>query len=142
MRLSKCQRERLRQKFGGRCAYCGEALGERWHADHFVALHRRARYVRGRGLVTMAVEHAARPHMDTEDNLMPACAPCNIDKHGMALEAWRRKLQDTANVLRRNYPTYRHALRFGLVRETGARVAFYFEQVRAIRCRAALPKED
>lgn len=59
--------------------------------------------------------------------MMPSCAPCNIDKSRMALEVWREKLQRAVEVLARNNPTYRHALRYGLLRETGARVQFYFE---------------
>ena len=54
---------------------------------------------------------------------------CNIDKHAMTLEDWRRKLQNAAEVLRRNQPTYRHALRFGLVQETGATIVFHFERL-------------
>ena len=35
LKLSKKQREELRLKFGGRCAYCGCQLPEKgWHADH------------------------------------------------------------------------------------------------------------
>ena len=36
-------------------------------------------------------------------------------------------IQDAANVLTRNNPTYRHAKRFGLVKETGAAIRFHFE---------------
>lgn len=68
-----------------------------------------------------------RPENDKVENLMPACPPCNIDKHSFSMEEWRRKLQDATNVLSRNSPTYRHAKRFGLVKETGANVVFYFE---------------
>jgi hypothetical protein len=62
---------------------------------------------------------------------MPACPPCNIDKHSMSLEGWRTKLQDATGVLARNNPTYRHAIRFGLVQETGAAITFYFERAAA-----------
>ena len=35
MQLSKPQRDVLRMKFGGMCAYCGSELPEKgWHADH------------------------------------------------------------------------------------------------------------
>lgn len=35
MALTKKQREKLRMKFGGRCAYCGCELPEKgWHAGH------------------------------------------------------------------------------------------------------------
>lgn len=47
----------------------------------------------------------------------------------LASEDWRRKLQNAAEVLRRNQPTYRHALRFGLVQETGATIVFHFERL-------------
>jgi hypothetical protein len=32
MHLNKEARSALKAKFGGRCAYCGVELGERWHA--------------------------------------------------------------------------------------------------------------
>ncbi len=36
MALTKKQREKLRMKFGGRCAYCGCELPEKgWHATMF-----------------------------------------------------------------------------------------------------------
>lgn len=127
MKLTKAQREQVRMKFGGKCAYCGCELPDRWHADHMEAVDRKMAYVPGKGFV--ATGEMYKPQNDTFENLMPSCAPCNIDKHSMSLESWRRKLQDAANVLSRNYPTYRHALRFGLVRETGASIVFYFERV-------------
>lgn len=123
MRLSKLEREKLRGMFGGRCAYCGETLQDSWHADHAEPIVR-----------TDWFKHAEprgpdHPERDTIENMRPACAPCNIDKHSMTLENWRRKLQDACNVLRRNQPTYRHALRYGLAQETGATVVFYFERL-------------
>ncbi len=131
MKLTKAQRATLREKFAGRCAYCGVNLGERWHADHFEHVERKMKWSDApngvRRLVCTGEVH--RPERDTISNLMPACAPCNIDKHAMTLEDWRRKLQNAAEVLRRNQPTYRHALRFGLVQETGATIVFHFERL-------------
>jgi hypothetical protein len=63
---------------------------------------------------------------------MPSCAPCNIDKHAMPLEDWRRKLAGACGVLARNHATYRHAVRFGLVAETGSAIVFHFERSAAI----------
>ena len=127
MKLSKKEREQVRLKFGGRCAYCGQQLGSRWHADHFEPIERKLLYVSGKGVVQTGECH--RPERHRLDNMMPACPPCNIDKHIMSLEEWRRKLQDATNVLMRNNPTYRHALRFGLLAETGARIVFHFESL-------------
>lgn len=126
MRLTKTQREEVKNKLGGRCAYCGVPLGDKWHADHLEPVIRESKYVRGEGFkLTGALE---KPANDTLENLMPACAPCNLDKHSMKLEDWRVKLQNSCTVLRRDSSTYRHALRFGLVVESQApRLEFYFE---------------
>lgn len=132
MRLTKQQRDSLRLKFDGCCAYCGEPLGERWHADHIEAVERKLEFVRtDRSTRLRTTGEVHRPERDCIENLNPACAPCNIDKHAMSLESWRKKLQDSVGVLTRNQPTYRHALRFGLVQETGAVVVFHFERVAA-----------
>lgn len=130
MKLTRAQREQLRTKFGGRCAYCGEPLGERWHADHLLPVERKLEFDAENGRIRSTKE-MWRPQNDTLDNMMPACPPCNIDKHSMSLEGWRRKLQGAANVLTRNNPTYRHAKRFGLVKETGATIQFHFESPNA-----------
>lgn len=37
MKLTKQQRAELRNKYDGRCAYCGDLLSDRWHADHFLS---------------------------------------------------------------------------------------------------------
>lgn len=129
MKLTKHQREQVRMKFCGRCAYCGKPLGERWHADHLLPVERKLKWISGRGPV--ATGELYRPENDTLDNMMPACPPCNIDKHSMSLEGWRRKLQDACNVLTRNNPTYRHAKRFGLLQETGTEIRFHFESTNA-----------
>ena len=129
MRLTKAQRESVKMKFGGRCAYCGEPLGDRWHADHLEAVVRKMRWEHGKGFVPTG--ELLRPKNDTLANLMPACAPCNIDKGPNTLEWWRGKLQDATGVLTRNNPTYRHAKRFGLVTETGTPIVFHFETIQS-----------
>ena len=130
MRLTKREREAVRAKFAGLCAYCGYALGERWHADHFEPVIRRSKWQSGVGFQpTGEVVCATR---DVVANLMPACAPCNIDKATHGLEGWRSKLQTSCDVLARNSSTYRHARRFSLVIETGERVRFFFERTGTI----------
>lgn len=120
MRLKKTEREQVRMRYGGLCAYCGSPLGERWHADHFEPVIRSWFGKPG---------DMERPQNDRLENMMPSCAPCNIDKHARTLEDWRRKLQDSPKVLSRNESTFRHAIRFGLVAVTGERVVFHFERV-------------
>jgi hypothetical protein len=132
VRLNKAQRKYVFGKFGGRCAYCGAELGDRWHADHVEPVERKLEFVRdGYSTRLRTTGEVHRPERDCIDNINPACAPCNIDKHAMPLEAWRKKLQQAPDVLKRNQPTYRHALRFGLVAETQASITFYFERIAA-----------
>jgi hypothetical protein len=133
VRLTKPQREALGAMFGGLCAYCGQPLGARWHADHVEAVQRKLVRDEETGRLSCSWSESWKPENDTLANRMPACPPCNIDKHTLSLEGWRRKLQDACNVLARNQPTYRHAMRFGLVVETGASVTFHFERVAAAR---------
>lgn len=125
MALKKAEREAVRAKFGGRCAYCGCMLGERWHADHIEPL-RRNDWCK----VPSGPEH---PERDTVENHNPSCPPCNIDKHSMGLEDWRGMIQRTNEVLARDVSTFRRALRYGLVTLNPAPVVFYFEQVAATK---------
>lgn len=40
--MNKVERAALREMFGGRCAYCGCTLGDKWHADHDQSVGRHA----------------------------------------------------------------------------------------------------
>jgi hypothetical protein len=124
MRLTKQQRSALRERFDGRCAYCGADLGDRWHADHVEPV-RRTDWMRRFGVMREGPDH---PERDTLANLLPACAPCNIDKHSFDLETWRAMVGRRLEVLRQHSSAYRHALRFGLVKEQPAAIVFYFER--------------
>lgn len=129
MKLSKSQRAALREKFGGRCAYCGEELGDRWHADHIEYVERELVFVPGKGVVSTG--RMLRPERDTLENLNPACAPCNLDKHSLTLEAWRALMQRSNEVLMRDVSTFRRAVRYGLVELKATPIVFYFERAQA-----------
>jgi hypothetical protein len=126
LRLTKKQRAALREKFGGKCAYCGCDLGERWHADHFEPVERQLTLKAGR---LVATGRLYRPENDRLDNFMPACAPCNLSKHSMTLEGWRGWLAGHVKSLNAYHPIYRLAKAYGLITETGAPVTFHFERV-------------
>ena len=120
MKLTKTQREELKQKYDGYCAYCGDPLGEKWHADHLEAVVR--------DLTTGKPE---KPENDVIENLMPACSACNWNKRSMSLEAWRDLLTHYRDVqVIRDCSQIRHLMRFGLVEFTQKPVVFYFEQVK------------
>lgn len=131
MKLSKQQREQLRNKFGGRCAYCGCELTEKWHADHLKAVIRESKFVKDKDGVTRTASTGAVWHPQNEciENLMPSCAPCNLDKQVLDIEVWRSWLQDRMiDSMRKNIPNFRHALRFGLVSVNSGPVVFWFER--------------
>jgi 5-methylcytosine-specific restriction endonuclease McrA len=119
MALSKKQRAALREKYGGKCAYCGQPLGNRWHADHVEPL--------GRNDWLKVPRGPDYPHRDTLENMNPACAPCNIDKHSLSLESWRALMQRSNEVLIRDVSTFRRAVRYGLVTLSEKPIVFYFE---------------
>jgi len=123
VKLTKSQRDQLRGKFGGRCAYCGQELGARWHADHMLPVLRG--YAETTDINPHGIMHMAR---DTIENLVPACASCNLDKASYSLEQWRTKLAGSVASLARYSSTWRHAHRFGLVADTAATVVFHFER--------------
>lgn len=117
MRLTKAQRATVHSMFAGRCAYCGGELGERWHADHVEPVIR--------------MDWLGRPPIAPEnhrlENMMPACAPCNISKGSMSLAVWRGWLAAHVTSLNRHHSIYRLAKAFGLVVETAVPVTFHFE---------------
>ena len=118
MKLSKLQREEVKQKFGGHCAYCGDQLGEKWHADHLEAVVR--------DLTTGKPE---KPENDVIENLMPACSACNWNKRSMSLEAWRDLLAHYRDVqVIRDCSQIRHLIRFGLVEFNQKPIVFHFEK--------------
>lgn len=123
MKLTKTQREQVRLKFGGKCAYCGCELPARWHADHIKPVVRND---------WLKVPRAPDwPERDTIENMNPACPPCNIDKNSLSLEDWRQMIERSNEVLMRDVSTFRRALRFKLLDIRSEPVTFYFERLAA-----------
>src|SRR5690606_23920182 len=79
MKLTKSQRQALKEKYQGRCAYCGDLLGDRWHADHIEPIVRN--WTNG------TCEH---PERNTIENFNPSCPSCNIVKSSLSLENFRK----------------------------------------------------
>ncbi|HBW1841695.1 TPA: HNH endonuclease [Klebsiella quasipneumoniae subsp. quasipneumoniae] len=117
MALTKKQRAELRMKFGGRCAYCGCELGDKWHADHVQPV------IRFDGKML----HQER---DDINNMVPACHPCNLHKHCNSLEDYRRIIDDG----RREFMVSgkgKALVRMGLVEMKSDPVVFWFEKYQA-----------
>lgn len=123
------KREAVKSKFGGRCAYCGELLGDRWHIDHKEPIQRHMRWdgAKSKMVHTGKCEH---PTNKRHDNEFPACIPCNMNKSSLPLEYWRKQIASRIAALNDRSTDYKTAKRFGLLHETPRTVVFWFEAVK------------
>ena len=113
--MNRQLREKVWEKYGRRCAYCGrEITYKQLQVDHIDPKYRTWKSHPGGN--------------DAFDNLNPSCARCNNWKHAMPLDVFRSEIAAQVARLRRYRSQYRLALDFGLVTETGADVEFYFER--------------
>ena len=108
-------RERIHQKYNGHCADCGQEITVKgMHIDHLVPLYRGNPNF---GAIT-----------NDEANLMPSCASCNNRKAVLTMEIFRLEIEAQVARLRRDSGAFRLAERYGLIKETGEPVRFYFER--------------
>lgn len=133
MALTRKQRERLRMKFGGRCAYCGCVLPEKgWHADHVQAVLRkseRCMKAAEKGIFRLKTTgEVFRPEADCPENIFPSCAPCNLLKTTYSLEMFRKQVSLQVERGRRSSVNFQTAERFGLISVVNKPVVFWFEQ--------------
>lgn len=119
--MTKQKREELRQMFGGKCAYCGNALGKVFHADHVAPIYR--------GWISSS--RPKRAGEDVPENLFPACPRCNIRKATHSVEDFRREISLQAVRLRRDSSSFRIAEDFGIIKYTARPVVFWFEIYKA-----------
>lgn len=109
-KLTRAQRLRVYNMYGGRCAYCGKPIKyEDMQVDHMVPLYNGG--------------------TDNEENYAPACRMCNHYKSTYTVEKLREQLGKLQERLRKDY-IYRLALQYGLVREAENKVTFFFEKKR------------
>lgn len=124
-KIHRNQREQIAKRFDGRCAYCGQPLGENWHADHVEPL------LRGwspQEAKTLGVSQGA----DAPDNIVPSCACCNLRKSKMSVGLFRHEIRALPSRLLAENPAFRLAVAFGVVKINRApRVRFLFEELSA-----------
>lgn len=113
--MSKTDREKIFNKYNGKCAYCGCELTKGWHVDELLPVRRN-----GDGT-------CMHPERFNFENQMPACASCNINKHSGSLEDFRQLIQGFKKHLNERNTQYKISKRYGLVNEIDKPVVFYFE---------------
>ena len=118
--MKKAEREKIRNMFDCKCAYCGKPLEKTFHVDHVKPIYR--------GLPDDYREKRADiVGKDEIDNMVPSCPRCNRWKATLQLEKFREEISEQVNRLRRNSAPFRLAEDYGLVRETNNSVIFWFE---------------
>jgi 5-methylcytosine-specific restriction endonuclease McrA len=134
MPLTKKQRKQIWEKSGGKCWYCGTDLPIKgWHVDHFEPILRESKIVRdtsGSGFIhkTVNTGRVLRPERDNIDNMVPACAPCNLFKATFDVEGFRREIERQIERARKTSVNFRTAERFGLIEVKTKPVLFWFEK--------------
>lgn len=112
MSINKETRQKVYDKYNGRCAYCGREIEYKdMQVDHFIA--KKAWNEEG---------------ADDISNLMPSCRMCNHYKRANPLELFRRYIQEINRKLRNNY-IYKVGVSYGNVIENEKSIEFYFEKV-------------
>ena len=136
MALTKKQRAILREKFGGKCAYCGCELPDRWHADHAAPVIRR--YTTHIDPVTRILRwtptgESHYPERDNDGNMFPACPQSNLYKSSADVEGFRTMIErDFAAQINRSQ-ALRAAQRFGQLHVTPEPIVFWFEKFEQVK---------
>lgn len=127
--MKKADRQKIFNKYGGKCAYCGCELTKGWHVDEIEPVRRNwtREWDAQKGKHTRKIIGAVHPERFNIDNQNPACASCNINKHSDSLEQFRANISAYMKHLNEISTQYKIAKRYGLIKETGIEVKFYFE---------------
>lgn len=110
----KINREKVLNKYGGRCAYCGcEITLKNFQVDH---IHPKCR------------SHF-KPDLDENrfENLNPACRKCNKFKDAFLLEEFRREISCQVSRLLERNAQFNRALKYNQLKITESPIVFYFE---------------
>ena len=99
------KRDKIFNKFNGKCAYCGCELQKGWHIDHLLPLVR-----------SPFTGEQQYPERNNFDNLMPSCPSCNNYKHSYSIEEFRRLISELRKQLMLS-TQYKISLRYGLINE-------------------------
>ena len=118
----KAVRERVKERFNGRCAYCGQKLGDRFALDHHYP-------------IGVYGERA-----DVEENLFPSCIQCNHYKGEESIETMRRLIGRTYDNLVKKSLTGRIAAAYGLL--TRKDVRFWFENFVIVKPKFVIDMEE
>ena len=113
----KALRERVHQKYGGCCAYCGTAIEyKQMQVDHYLPQCKEKFYSR-----------RFKKDVHAESNLMPACRRCNHYKRARTPKQFRELMASLHERLQEIY-ILKVAVDFGIATIKPFDGKFYFER--------------
>lgn len=118
-------RKEVYNKYGGRCAYCGQKITvKQMQVDHIIA---QRHYKNGIVWLKYWYNIDVVPDIDDISNLMPTCHICNNFKSAMTLKELRDQLFKQVERIRSSQ--FNRALKYGQIKITRSPIWFYFEKV-------------
>lgn len=151
--MNKKDRQLIFDKYNGRCAYCGCELTKGWHVDEIEPVRRKYKTVHAHWKnketgekvpilqeimsrrdwdyvpTKKVIDGCLYPENYSITNQNPSCASCNINKHELDIEQFRKLITGFMKHLNEINTQYKIAKRYGLIIETGINVKFYFETI-------------
>jgi predicted RNA-binding Zn-ribbon protein involved in translation (DUF1610 family) len=122
MAKSKAVRERVHQKFGGHCAYCGTEIPyKEMQVDHYYPQCKERFYQRRFGI-----------NVHAEDNLMPTCRRCNHYKRARTPKQFKELMKGLHERLESIY-ILKVAVDYGMATIQPFDGSFYFEKLKKQR---------
>ena len=111
------KREKIYQKFNGRCAYCGRKITlKEMQVDHYYP----------KRMPSLSLAYGGFD-VESFENMMPSCRACNHYKRDDLPENFRNKMKTLHERLEKIY-LVRVAINFGIVKIKPFAGEFYFEQ--------------
>ena len=107
--MNKKQRVVVWEKYGKRCAYCGEDLTyDKLQVDHIKSKHRSGE--------------------DVASNYNPSCQQCNFYKGSFTLDGFRERLSSLTDRIKKPF-IVRLAIKYGIISFKPFSGEFYFEKI-------------
>lgn len=131
MAIAKAVRERVYQKYGGHCAYCGSSiLYQNMQVDHYLPQCKEKFYLK-----------RCKKDVHGEENLMPACRRCNHYKRARTVKQFRELLKTLHERVAAIY-ILKVAIDYGIAEIKPFDGKFYFEKVQAAGTISSAAKES
>jgi 5-methylcytosine-specific restriction endonuclease McrA len=111
----KIDRNKVHEKYAGRCAYCGVPISiKEMHVDH---IHPQ-----------FLADDLNGKNVDNYENLNPACRVCNLWKKTFSVDEFRHEIEMQTERLRRHSASFRLAEKYNLIATAHREIRFYFER--------------